>query len=72
MQHIQQNFPSDVAGHWLWTGGAMALAQAGIPPNIIQAMGHWVSNTFQVYIHQHLVLLAALVYRQSPVGPVTW
>lgn len=43
-------------------GGVTALAQAGIPPHIIQAIGCWASDTFQIYIHQHPVLLAALLF----------
>jgi hypothetical protein len=59
---LRQHFPSNVAGHSLRAGGATALAQAGIPPHIIPAIGHWASDTFQIYIHQHPVLLAAFLF----------
>ncbi|KAF7970636.1 hypothetical protein HWV62_23360 [Athelia sp. TMB] len=56
----------EVSGHSLRAGGATALAEAGIPAHIIQAIGRWSSNTFQIYIHQHPVLLAALLYGSRP------
>ena len=62
IRRLRSHFPSDVAGHSLRAGGATALAQAGIPPHIIQAIGRWASETFQIYIRQHPVLLAALLF----------
>ena len=50
IRHLQHHFHSNVAGHSLCAGSAMALAQVGILPNIIQATGRWASDTFQVYI----------------------
>jgi hypothetical protein len=31
----------------------------GIPLQIIQAMGRWQSNTFQIYVREHPTVLAA-------------
>lgn len=62
IRHLRKHFPSDVASHSLRAGGATALAQAGIPPHIIQAIGRWSSDTFQIYIRHHPVLLAALLF----------
>jgi hypothetical protein len=62
IRRLHQHFPSDVAGHSLHAGGATALAQAGIPPHIIQAIGRWASETFQIYIRQHPVLLTAFLF----------
>ena len=62
---LHQHFPSNVGGHSLRAGGATALAQAGIPPHIIQAIGCWASDTFQIYICHHPVLLAALLFSNS-------
>ena len=59
---LRLHFPSDVAGHSLRAGGA---AQAGIPPHIIQAIGRWASDTFQIYIRQHPVLLAAFLFGRA-------
>jgi len=68
MQCLWHHFPSDIMGHSLCAGIATALAQVGIPPNIFQATGCWASDTFQVYIHQHPVLLTTLLYRKPSVG----
>jgi hypothetical protein len=65
IRRLRQHFPSDVAGHSLRAGGATALAQAGIPPHIIQAIGRWASDTFQIYIRQHPVLLAAFLFGRT-------
>lgn len=63
LRRLKKHFNEpDVAGHSLRAGGATALAEAGIPSNVIQAIGRWSSDTFQVYIRQHPVLLAALLY----------
>ena len=66
IQCLHQHFPSDVGGHSLRAGGAIALAQAGIPPHIIQAIGHWASDTFQIYIRHHPILLVALLFSNTP------
>jgi hypothetical protein len=53
----------DIGGQSLHAGGATALAEAGIPPHMAQAIGRWLSDAFQIYIHQHPVILAALLSR---------
>ena len=63
-----QHFPSNVGGHSLWAGGATALAQAGIPPHIIQVIGCWASDTFQIYICHHPILLTALLFSSTPLS----
>ena len=68
IRHLHQHFPSDVSGHSLRAGGATALAQAGIPPHIIQAIGRWASDTFQIYICHHPILLAALLFSNTPLS----
>jgi hypothetical protein len=65
IHRLQQHFPSDVTGHSLCAGKATALAQAGIPPHIIQVIGHQTSDTFQIYIHQHPILLAAFLFGRA-------
>lgn len=69
MNRLRKHFPSDVGGHSLRAGGATALAQAGIPPHLIQAIGRWASEAFQIYIRHHPVLLAALLYGYSTDDP---
>jgi hypothetical protein len=65
MKRLRHLFPGNVGGHSLRAGGATALALAGIPPHIIQAIGRWSSNAFQIYIRQHPMVLAALLYGGS-------
>ena len=59
---LQKHFPGNVGGHSLRAGGATALAEAGIPAHMIQAIGRWSSDAFQIYIRRHPVLLASLLY----------
>jgi hypothetical protein len=44
LQRFRQHFSGDVGGHSLRAGGATTLAEAGIPPHMIQAIGHWSSE----------------------------
>jgi len=62
IRRLRHHFSSDVGGHSLRSGGATALAEAGVPPHIIQAIGRWASDAFQIYIRKHPVLLAAMLY----------
>jgi hypothetical protein len=59
---IKQYFPRDVAGQSLRAGGATSLAEAGVPPNVIQAIGRWASDAFQIYIRKNPVLLQAMLF----------
>jgi hypothetical protein len=62
MRRLHSHFTDDVGGHSMRAGGATALAEARIPPDLIQAIGRWSSDAFRIYIRQHPVLLAALLY----------
>jgi len=61
IRRVRAHFPPEFAGHSLRSGGATALAIAGVPADRIQAMGRWSSNTFQIYIRKNPVLLQALL-----------
>jgi hypothetical protein len=67
VHRLHHHFANDVGGHSLRSGGATALAEAGVAPHIIQAIGRWASNAFQIYIQQHPVLLAAMLYGHQSV-----
>ena len=70
LHRLQQHFHDNVGGHSLHAGGAMALAEAGIPAYMIQAIGCWSSDAFQIYIRRHPVLLASLLLGScSPFQP---
>lgn len=58
-----------IAGQSLRSGGATALAEDGVRPEIIQAIGRWASDTFHIYIRKNPVILQALLSRQpAPAG----
>ena len=62
---LHRYFPGNVGGQCLRAGGATALAEAGVPPHIIQAIGQWSSEAFQIYICRHPALLALLFRRHT-------
>ena len=62
LKRFHRHFPGNVDSHSLRAGGATALAQASIPPHMIQAIGRWSSEAFQIYIRQHPVVLASHLY----------
>ena len=55
-------FSHDVAGQSMRSGGATYLAELGVSPNLIQAIGRWASSAFQIYIRKNPVLLQALLF----------
>lgn len=67
LHRLHKHFPGNVGGQSLRAGDATALAEAGIPASMIQAIGRWSSVTFQIYIRHHPVLLAALLCRSHSV-----
>ena len=64
-------FQSDVAGQSMRAGGATSLAENGVPPNIIQAIGRWASLAFQIYIRKNPVLLQALLFGRAAHDPLS-
>ena len=59
LQHLRRHFlPTSLA---IPCVQAPPLCKQGSPPRH-HATSHWVSETFQVYIYQHPVLLASLLY----------
>ena len=71
--------PHDVAEQSLRPGGATSLAEAGVLPNVTQAIGRWASSAFQIYIRKNPVLLQAMLFGRpvhqhpdsGPVGTLT-
>jgi hypothetical protein len=61
IQRLRRHFSEDYAGHSLRSGGATTLALANVPAERIQLAGRWSSDTFQIYIRKHPVLLNAIV-----------
>jgi hypothetical protein len=63
-------FSNDVAGQSMRAGGATSLAENGVPPHLIQAIGRWASSAFQIYIRKNPVLLQALLFGRAAHDPL--
>jgi hypothetical protein len=70
IRRMQLFFQSDVAGQSMRAGGATSLAENGVPPNLIQAIGRWASSAFQIYIRKNPVLLQALLFGRAAHDPL--
>ncbi|KDR79786.1 hypothetical protein GALMADRAFT_61709 [Galerina marginata CBS 339.88] len=62
IQHLRTFFDKDVAGQSMRASGATSLAENGTPPSVIQAIGRWASDTFQIYVSKSPVLIQALLF----------
>ena len=56
--------PDHVGSHSLRAGGAMAMHLNGIPHNVIKKMGRWSTDTFLMYIHEHISAYSAGISAQ--------
>jgi hypothetical protein len=65
IRRLRQFFDSDTAGQSLRAGGATSLAENGVPPSIIQAIGRWASDAFKIYVRKNPVLIQALLFGQT-------
>ena len=65
IKRLRRFFDSDTAGQSLRAGGATSLAENGVPPSIIQAIGRWASDAFKIYIRKSPVLIQALLFGQT-------
>ena len=54
--------PKAFGGAPMRASGATYLAQLGTPSQIIQTIGRWASDTWEVYIQIHSTLLQALLH----------
>jgi hypothetical protein len=69
LHRLRNHLSNNIGSQSLRAGGATALAEAGIPSHMIQAIGRWSSETFQIYIRRHPVLLAALISQAHHPSP---
>ncbi len=54
---LHTTLPSEYSGHSFRARGTTHLAEVGVLDNKIQAMGHWSSETWWVYVHKNPVIL---------------
>jgi hypothetical protein len=62
INRLRQFFGKDIAGQSMRAGGATSLAEAGVPPHQIQAIGRWASNAFQIYMRKNPTLLQSMLF----------
>jgi hypothetical protein len=67
---LHSHFPDSISGHSLRAGGATSLTVVGISTDHIQAMGHWLSDSFCIYIRKNLALLHALLFNGQSIHDV--
>ncbi|PPQ85183.1 hypothetical protein CVT25_004190 [Psilocybe cyanescens] len=65
ISRLRKFFDSDVAGQSMRSGGATSLAESGVPPHLIQAIGRWASEAFKIYIRKNPVLMQALLFGRA-------
>ncbi|RDB15380.1 hypothetical protein Hypma_004641 [Hypsizygus marmoreus] len=65
INRIRKFFDSSVAGQSMCAGGATHLTEQGVAPSIIQAIGRWATDTFQIYIRKSPVLIQALLFGRN-------
>ena len=70
IRRMRSFFATDVAGQSMRAGGATSLAENGVPPHLIQAIGRWASSAFQIYIRKNPVLLQALLFGRAAHDPL--
>jgi hypothetical protein len=64
MRRLRRFFDNDIGGQSMRAGGATALAEQGVPPSLIQAMGRWSSDAFLIYIRRNPTMLISLVFHR--------
>jgi hypothetical protein len=69
IERLRLFFPSSIAGQSMRAGGATSLAEAGVPPHLIQAAGRWSSDTFNRYVRKNPFLFEALLIGHSSLLP---
>ena len=71
IKRMRKFFADDIGGQSMRAGGATSLAENGVPPHLIQAIGRWASPAFQIYIRKNAVLLQALLFGRAIHDPLS-
>jgi len=64
---IWKTLRQDIAGHSLQSGGVRGLAIVATPNDHIQACSCWTSQSYQIYIWKHPVMLQSLLHSHSAI-----
>ena len=70
MSRLHTFFPNEIAGQSMRSGSATSLAEAGADLATIQAVGHWSSEAFLIYIRKNPVLIHALLFGRPAHQPL--
>jgi len=62
ISHLQRFFPPSIVGQSMQASGATSLAEHGVAPSLIQAMGRWSSQAFLIYIRKSPALIQGLLF----------
>lgn len=65
INRLRRFFGRSIAGQSMRAGGATSLAEHGVPPSWIQAMGRWSSDAFHIYIRKNPAIIQGLLYGRS-------
>ena len=65
IQRLRLHFDASIAGQSMRAGGATALAEQGVAPSLIQAIGRWSSDAFRIYVRKNPVLIQAMLHSKS-------
>ena len=70
---IRLFFDNKVAGQSMRAGGATSLAEHGVSPPVIQGMGRWSSEAFQIYVRKSpaMILGMLLANTSNPPQPMS-
>jgi hypothetical protein len=67
IKRLRTLFDDSISGHSMRAGGATSLAEAGVSPHIIQAIGRWKSDAWQIYVRKNPVLIQAMIFGAKPI-----
>lgn len=67
LSRFRRHFSNEKSGHSMRSGGASALARAGLPLDHIQDVGRWSSEAFKTYVRDHPVMRLPL-QKQFPLS----
>ncbi|KIK81231.1 hypothetical protein PAXRUDRAFT_156541, partial [Paxillus rubicundulus Ve08.2h10] len=55
-----------IQGHGVQIGSTLEYLLCNIPFDVIKIKGHWVSDTFLIYLHHHAQILAPYIQASPP------
>ena len=65
ISRLRRFFPPSIAGQSMRASGATSLAEHGVAPSLIQAMGRWSSQAFLIYIRKSPALIQGLLFARA-------